>query len=492
MIWRVILFCWLGANLALASLPRPSLDATTSGLPLGNGANLFVPVARNAAGTMVFSTVDRQILPATVSPSYDADGNLTSDGYRAFGYDDADELTNVTVAGSWKSDFVYDALGRRRIERDYAWQGSWVLTNETHYVCDGMLVLQERNAANTVLVTYTRGLDLGGTRQGAGGIGGLLARTDASGSTYYHADAAGNITAMADASGNVVARYLYDPFGNLLGKWGALADANRYRFSSKEVHPNSGLYYYGFRFYEPNLQRWLNRDPIGERGGINLYGFVGNSPVNYVDPYGLSIGNYFGFTSAPSEANQAMQSLVQAHGYANMADYAQQNPSYNGWNPLDEVAPAASTAAAATDLYVNGAQAIVPAGIAGKGTEMAAQGIADAAEEGWLSKAWSKCFGKKTPRNSSLAGTTHPVTGIPFNANGFPDFSSVAKETVKIVYTGTREGDYEAANLAAGLQETPEGYTWHHVEDGTTMQLVPTDIHTATGHTGGFSMYPKQ
>jgi RHS repeat-associated protein len=118
----------------------------------------------------------------------------------------------------------------------------------------------------------------------------LLARTDASGSTYYHADAAGNITAMADTSGNVVARYLYDPYGNLLGKWGALADANRYRFSSKEIHPNSGLYYYGFRFYEPNLQRWLNRDPIGERGGVNLYGFVGNRTVDQVDLLGLQYG----------------------------------------------------------------------------------------------------------------------------------------------------------------------------------------------------------
>jgi RHS repeat-associated protein len=128
-------------------------------------------------------------------------------------------------------------------------------------------------------------------------MGGLLARTDGSGSTYYHADAAGNITAMADASGNVVARYLYDPFGNLLGKWGALADANRYRFSSKEVHPNSGLYYYGYRFYEPNLQRWMNRDPIGEAGGINLYRAVLNAPGNVFDSDGLSTGNFYAGSS---------------------------------------------------------------------------------------------------------------------------------------------------------------------------------------------------
>jgi len=53
------------------------------------------------------------------------------------------------------------------------------------------------------------------------------------------------------------------------------------------VHPNSGLYYYGFRFYEPNLQRWLNEDPIREAGGMNLFGFVGNNSINMVDLLGL-------------------------------------------------------------------------------------------------------------------------------------------------------------------------------------------------------------
>jgi RHS repeat-associated protein len=123
--------------------------------------------------------------------------------------------------------------------------------------------------------------------QGAGGIGGLLARTDSS-NVYYHADGAGNITALSDANQNIVARYEYDAFGRLIAKSGALADANRYRFSSKEAHPASGLYYYGFRFYDPSLQRWLNQDPIGEDGGINLYGFVENSPLTQIDSLGLN------------------------------------------------------------------------------------------------------------------------------------------------------------------------------------------------------------
>ncbi len=62
---------------------------------------------------------------------------------------------------------------------------------------------------------------------GPGGIGGLLARTDANGSTYYHADGSGNVTALMDGSQNIVARYEYDPFGSMLGMWGKMAPINQ-------------------------------------------------------------------------------------------------------------------------------------------------------------------------------------------------------------------------------------------------------------------------
>jgi len=75
----------------------------------------------------------------------------------------------------------------------------------------------------------------------------------------------------------------------LLAISGSIAYANVYRFSSKEFHNNSGLYHYGFRFYDPTLQRWINRDPIFEAGGMNLYGFVFNSPVNYLDTDGRAV-----------------------------------------------------------------------------------------------------------------------------------------------------------------------------------------------------------
>jgi RHS repeat-associated protein len=144
-------------------------------------------------------------------------------------------------------------------------------------------------------VVYTRGNDLSGSLEGAGGIGGLLARSSGySGSTgnwsthdYYHADGNGNITCLVDTSQTLAASYRYDPYGNLISSSGALASTNTCRFSSKEYIPSAGLYYYLYRFYDPNLQRWVNRDPIDEEGGLNLYAFP-NDPVDFVDIDGLS------------------------------------------------------------------------------------------------------------------------------------------------------------------------------------------------------------
>ncbi|MBX3745286.1 MAG: RHS repeat-associated core domain-containing protein [Verrucomicrobiae bacterium] len=209
------------------------------------------------------------------------------------------------------------------IKRDPVWNpgggGGWVATGETRNLYDGRRVVQEPNDANTPTVTYTRGPDLSGTLEGAGGIGGLLARSNgynpANGSWsthhYYHADGGGNITALLNnhaTSAAVEATYRYDPYGRTLSQSGAMADANTYRFSSKPFHPAIGLYDYGFRFYDPMLQRWINRDPIGEsllilasQGngsravpaelviGSNLFQFTGSDPVNHVDTDGRII-----------------------------------------------------------------------------------------------------------------------------------------------------------------------------------------------------------
>ena len=256
--------------------------ATNLSLSVSN--NVFTNIALNVYNTKTTNIVSLN-LPLSVNLGFDANGNLTNDGLRSLAYDSENQLTNITQPGSWKSDFVYDGLNRRRVARDFVWQtNKWILTNETHYVYDGRLLLQERSTNNNPLVTYTRGLDLGGSLSGAGGIDGLLARTDTNGSTFYHADAIGNITALIDSQENIVARYLYNPFGKPIGQSGPLASANVMQSSSKPAY--RGVVDFGLRWYSPDLDRWLNQDPIGEAGGLNLYRFNQNNALSFVDPDG--------------------------------------------------------------------------------------------------------------------------------------------------------------------------------------------------------------
>ena len=236
----------------------------------------------------------------TATYGYDNNGNLTSrsSGYVTCTYDAENQLVSWQNYQTAKTDFVYDGRGRLKKRLEYTWMGSpynqWSSATETRYVYDGMRVIQERTGGNVPAVAYTRGSDLSGSMEGAGGIGGLLARSHqySSGSltnnNYYHADG-GNVTYMVDTNQANVATYRYDPYGNQISSSGSLASANLYRFSSKEMHVASAMYYYGYRFYDPNLQRWPNRDPIGEKGGINLYAFVHSNPLTEIDPKGYTV-----------------------------------------------------------------------------------------------------------------------------------------------------------------------------------------------------------
>jgi len=228
--------------------------------------------------------------------AYDDNGNLTTRSSATLTYDDENQLTRAMAASSFRVDFTYDGRGRLRVKAEYTpgFGTNWTLSAETRYVYHGRLVVQERAASNTPTASYTRGADLSGTMEGAGGIGGLLARSHGySGGTgawsthhAYHADGGGNITALVASNQTLSATYKYDPYGRSVSTSGSMAAANTQRFSSKEIVASTGFYYYGYRFYDPEHQRWLNRDPIGEDGGANLFGFVRNQPHNLIDPDG--------------------------------------------------------------------------------------------------------------------------------------------------------------------------------------------------------------
>ena len=212
--------------------------------------------------------------------SHDADGNMTSDGVFAYAYDAENRLASVSSNGITLVANQYDYKGRR-IKKT-------TQTTETTFVYDGWNLVYEREVAGGVTneTFYCWGKDLSGTLQGAGGVGGLL-YLKRNGAIYVpHADANGNIVRYTDTTGNVVAEYTYDAFGSTIAQSGPMADIFRIRFSCKYFDPETGLYYYGYRFYSPTLMRWLNRDPIEEDGGLNLYGFCGNHPTDGFDSLG--------------------------------------------------------------------------------------------------------------------------------------------------------------------------------------------------------------
>ena len=234
----------------------------------------------------------------TSTLQYDLSGNLTrhrstgtgsaTSSHTEYIYDDIDRLTAVitkhpsTLANESKTEFQYDGLSRLRISKEFTWSGSaWVVVSgsEKRRVYDGMDVVQERDDDNDVTVTYTRD----------GNIGGILSRRSGSTSYYYHYDGSGNVVGMTDSSQNSVAEYGYDAYGNLLSSSGAQASNNNYRYSTKEYFGSIGLYNYGYRFYSPGFGRWINRDPIEEAGGINLYMAFASDPVNKWDDYGLAV-----------------------------------------------------------------------------------------------------------------------------------------------------------------------------------------------------------
>jgi RHS repeat-associated protein len=155
------------------------------------------------------------------------------------------------------------------------------------YLPGTFLVLATLDAANNLLETFTHGPDLSGTLGGAGGIGGILSQTKHQGPTtthVLHPDSMGNMVMTTDGSGAISSAYRYTPFGRLYAKTGPFT--SRFTFSSKECDASTGLGYYGFRYYSPQTGRWMSRDRIGERGGINLYAFGPNSPVNGFDTLG--------------------------------------------------------------------------------------------------------------------------------------------------------------------------------------------------------------
>lgn len=259
---------------------------------------------------------------ATASPSYDAAGNLLSDGRWTYVYDGENRLIGQTSAAHYpgetyalRLDFAYDYRGRR-VRKTVSANGGATLSDTAFTYWEWQLLSEIDLTTDALLRHYAWGLDKEGMRPGAGGVGGLLMVVDDAHNKTYFAlnDYLGNVTGLFDPdTAETVAEYEYDPFGRELRATGPYAHDNPIRFSSQYWDEETDLVYFGFRYYHPQWGRFLNRDPIEEAGGVNLYRFVSNDPVNRWDLLGL------GVVAASADSQNAILNTLRKDDRASVA-----------------------------------------------------------------------------------------------------------------------------------------------------------------------------
>ncbi|MBN1575805.1 MAG: RHS repeat protein [Chitinispirillaceae bacterium] len=235
--------------------------------------------------------------------SYDADGNMTEKVSKATGdtthfvWDIENKLTEVRKPGTVVR-YVYDALGRR-VSKE-------VNGGVTQFRYDGEDLILEMNAEDSITANYTFGP----------GIDNPLQMHRDGRNLYYVKDGLGSVTALTDSAGSVVHEYAYSVFGEIIEESGDVVE-NPFTYTSREWEPEVGLYYYRARYYDARIGRFLSEDPIGyfpilmflNKGlveqvmqnykfidnrnllsvvpGTNMYCYVVNSSVLFIDPYGL-------------------------------------------------------------------------------------------------------------------------------------------------------------------------------------------------------------
>lgn len=264
--------------------------------------------------------------PTTETFDYDMDGNLVSDSLWRFAYDGENRLKWMRClladanGDKLSVEFSYDHMGRRVSKHIFHYTGndpevptSKTFASHTTYLYQGWTLLTEYSDLPfglSLIRRYTWGIDLSGSMGGAGDIGGLLAiedlRSDCAGIFNPAYDGNGNLMALTRTdTGKMVAAYEYDPFGNVLRASGAYAKENPFRFSGKYYDTETGLSYFGFRYYSASLGRFINRDPLEERGGWNLYSGLKQGAAN---PYAGASG--VEGTSWQTEWEQAQDRLL--------------------------------------------------------------------------------------------------------------------------------------------------------------------------------------
>jgi RHS repeat-associated protein len=245
--------------------------------------------------------------------TYDANGNMLSDGTRTYAWDSRNRL--ISIAGPVAASFQYDALGRR-IRKT-------VGGADTAYLYDGLNPVQELNGA-TPAANLLTGFNLDE----------FFRRTDSTGDRDIITDALGSTLALADSAGTIQTSYAYDPYGNTAQT--GQASTNPFQYTGRE-NDETGLFYYRARYYSPQLQRFITSDPIGLKGGLNTYTYVRNNPLRWKDPRGLFDDGFPGMGNPLESWLNATNNYVSAN--PNLGDlFSDTNGNTSGdFRPQDGV-----------------------------------------------------------------------------------------------------------------------------------------------------------
>jgi RHS repeat-associated protein len=220
---------------------------------------------------------------AGTSYTYDPNGNLTNDGTTTYTYDEQNRLTTATKPGMIAS-YTYDAFNRR--------VSKTVNGVATYFIHDQDEDIAEYSSTGPLQSEYVYGPELD-----------EVLTMDRSAQKYYYShDALGSVTEITDNMGNVVEKYTYDPYGRPTIRNGAgsilttSSITNPHMFTGRRLDPETNLFYFRNRMYSPVMGRFLQRDPIGYFDSMNLFQYVRNSPLNWIDPFGLKKGDQkYGF-----------------------------------------------------------------------------------------------------------------------------------------------------------------------------------------------------
>jgi RHS repeat-associated protein len=316
----------------------------------------------------------------------------------------------------------------------------------------------------------------------------------------------------------LVAEKLYEPNGVPVVLLPEHMSVDDFTYTGRSYIPEVDLHYYRGRYMSSCSNRFTQQDPM--QHGSNWYAYTAN-PVMMVDPTGYAFKDFY------DPAMEEILSIfdIKQVGYGLILE---QILKFAG--PFGTLYTIYNTSVAGYELYQNwgcmtpeqyhafagrlvggkikdailGRAKLQAGTLARKGWNRlkssfrrlpsiggpSSMGLLPDGKKGSPKKKKKTGDGIRTingrrPINSKYAGKTHP-SGVKFTDQGFPDFSPYAKAKAKLEgLTGDYRTDSDMANAAVGLEATPAGMVWHHVEDGMTMLLVPQAKHQAVRHTGG-------